>query len=315
MADNNSDSEPIMPVSNFPTYRGSLFRYWHAAGQKSSKYQLFSFSELTDPNLYRCVLAEFVGTFLFQILHIGLEIESQGLSYGIGTALVYWFLLLAFGPTSGGHLNPLISISTMATGYTSPFRGILYVLFQLFGGFLAIKALDGVYEGTALATSSGKCGYWMTDSSSGGAAVMFDGFFDLIYLFFVYALAIDARASSVFGPGFGSFLLAFSYGTLTYVAKGFNALQNSNASANPSQVYTGYTWGENYVFCVMSDALYTSNDVVPDEWAQGGGVAFGGILVSVFIHTLLYYALLPLTNFREHQDEEIARNKMLLKIV
>ena len=315
----NSSSEAILNSNTEKIYRGSLFRYWDALGSKSSKYTFFDMGELSDLNIYRSILSEFVGTFMFQLLHLGIILSgASSLLYGISTSLAYWFLLLTIGPISGGHFNPLISLSTIVTGYTSVFRGCSYVLVQMFGGFMATVALNNIFAGSELARESGTCGYWETDNSSPGTYVVFEMFFDVLFLFFDYALAINARASSVFGPGFGSFLFAFSYGTLTFISKGFNTLKDINtddtSTSNPQQ-YTGYTWSENVVFCVMSNTLYNWNDVEITNFAMGGGLSFGGLVLGITIHSLLHYALLMRGSSFDNQEEELTRNKMMLKLV
>lgn len=313
----SSSSEAMLKSSTETIYRGSLFRYWDALGSASSKYVLFDIKELSDLNVYRGILAELVGTFMFQLIHVGINLSgSAGLAYGISTSLAYWFLLLTFGPISGGHFNPLISISTIVTGYTSVFRGFSYLLVQFFGGFLAIITLNNIYAGSELALELGNCGYWQTNNSSPGNYVVFDMLFDVVFLFFVYALAINARASSVFGPGFGSFLFAFSYGTLTYFSKGFGTLKdNSTDDASSNDLYTGYSWSENVVFCLMSNAVNRFNDVHTSNFNDGGGLAVGGLVLGILIHSLLHYALLMRGSSLDNQEEELTRNKMMLKLV
>ena len=63
---------------------------------------------------------------------------------GVTNVIVIALFIFACSPTSGGHLNPLISFSTMLTGLTPIPRAILYMLGQLLGGAVA----GGLIRGT-----------------------------------------------------------------------------------------------------------------------------------------------------------------------
>ena len=77
-------------------------------------------------------LAEFLGTmiFLFAIL-------ASGNPYAIGIALT--IVILIFGPISGGHFNPAVSVMKYAEGQIKMGDLVLYVLVQVLGGLFALS--------------------------------------------------------------------------------------------------------------------------------------------------------------------------------
>ena len=97
-------------------------------------------------NLSRRVVAELVGTALLVATVIGSGIMGQALAGGntaiallantlaTGAALVT--LILTFGPISGAHMNPVVTVADASHGGT-PWREVpLYVVAQIVGGLV-----------------------------------------------------------------------------------------------------------------------------------------------------------------------------------
>jgi arsenate reductase len=92
--------------------------------------------------LFRKVFAEFLGSLLLAALVIGSGIAAQNLSDDIGlrllenaaaTAAGLYALILVFGPVSGGHLNPVVSLVDAMSG-SLPWREVVaYVPAQILG--------------------------------------------------------------------------------------------------------------------------------------------------------------------------------------
>jgi glycerol uptake facilitator-like aquaporin len=90
------------------------------------------------------VVAEFVGTALLVTAVVGSGIMAERLSAGntaiallantIATAAALVALILTFGPISGAHFNPVVSVADALEGGMAWSETLLYVLFQLAGG-------------------------------------------------------------------------------------------------------------------------------------------------------------------------------------
>src|SRR5579872_4557631 len=78
------------------------------------------------PNLWRKLAAEFLGSAFLAALVIGSGIAAQRLSPGdtglellenaAATAAGLFAVILMFGPVSGGHFNPVVSLVDAAFG-------------------------------------------------------------------------------------------------------------------------------------------------------------------------------------------------------
>jgi arsenate reductase len=92
--------------------------------------------------LSRKVFAEFLGSLLLAALVIGSGIAAQNLSDDVGlrllenaaaTAAGLYALILVFGPVSGGHFNPVVSLVDAVFGGLSWREAAAYVPAQIVG--------------------------------------------------------------------------------------------------------------------------------------------------------------------------------------
>lgn len=63
----------------------------------------------------------------------------------VSSIFLLTLFILAIAPGSGGHINPLITFSTLITGLTGFSRGILYMVAQTIGAALAGGTLRGSF--------------------------------------------------------------------------------------------------------------------------------------------------------------------------
>lgn len=156
-----------------------------------------------QPDLLRRLVAELVGTALLVLFGAGSVVATltagQGhLSYAdlgfvaLAFAIVVALVVYGFGPVSGAHINPAVSVALAATG-RFPWREVpSYVAAQLagaFGGGLLIVAAfgtDAVDLGMGATTLGSGVPYWQ--------GIVAEALGTFILLFAVMALAVDARA-------------------------------------------------------------------------------------------------------------------------
>lgn len=91
----------------------------------------------------RKLFSEWLGTSLLLLVVIGSGIMAERLSGGndavaligntIATVWGLWFLIKVFGPVSGAHFNPAVSMVMAFRGELAPRLLLPYVVFQLFG--------------------------------------------------------------------------------------------------------------------------------------------------------------------------------------
>jgi glycerol uptake facilitator-like aquaporin len=96
------------------------------------------------PNLPRRLTAEFLGTLLLVATVIGSGIMAERLAGGnaslallantIATGAALVALILTFGPVSGAHFNPVVTVAdALEHGLSWP-EAVAYIIAQIFGG-------------------------------------------------------------------------------------------------------------------------------------------------------------------------------------
>src|ERR1700682_3426213 len=95
-------------------------------------------------SLARRVTAEFAGTAFLVAAVVGSGIMAERLAGGnmalallantIATGAALVALLLAFGPISGAHLNPVVSLADAIEGGLGRRAMLLYIIAQVLGG-------------------------------------------------------------------------------------------------------------------------------------------------------------------------------------
>ncbi|MEE8601693.1 aquaporin [Euzebya tangerina] len=109
-----------------------------------------------DAHLLRPVLAEGIGTALLLIAVIGSGIMASTLSTGddglqlleaaLATGAGLAALIMAFGPTSGAHFNPAVSLADQLLNRTGWSRTGLYMAAQVLGGAIGVAIANVMFE-------------------------------------------------------------------------------------------------------------------------------------------------------------------------
>jgi MIP family channel proteins len=158
------------------------------------------------------VVAELVGTFFFFFIGFGSIILTAGvakptpeqawlqlfiaaIAHGLALALA----VSALGHISGGHFNPAVTISMMATRNISAILGLLYIVAQILGGVLSLLALQLVMPNPP--TSA------VTPAPGAGVSFFQATLFEAILTFFlvlvIFGTAVDNRGAKVGGFAIG----------------------------------------------------------------------------------------------------------------
>jgi aquaporin Z len=107
---------------------------------------------VVDRDLWKAAAAEFVGPFALVLAGVGAIISTQSLADGgnlvtvaLAHGLAIGLMVAALGHISGGHFNPAVSISMLATGEIGLTRAIAYVVAQVLGGLAAAGLLTVIF--------------------------------------------------------------------------------------------------------------------------------------------------------------------------
>ncbi|MDQ0143570.1 aquaporin [Cupriavidus necator] len=114
--------------------------------------------------LARRLVAEGIGTALLVAIVVGSGIRAERLAAGdtalallansLATGAGLVALLVSLGPVSGGHFNPVVSLSALVQGTLGPRDALRYVLMQLAGGVCGVLAAHAMFGEPALAWSA-----------------------------------------------------------------------------------------------------------------------------------------------------------------
>jgi glycerol uptake facilitator-like aquaporin len=126
---------------------------------------------MTHPDLRRAVAAEALGSAFLLAAVVGSGIMGERLAGGnvaiallantLATGAVLVALILTFGPISGAHFNPAVTIADAAQGGL-PWKHVpLYLVAQVVGALAGVAAAHGMFSEPVYAAS--------THARSGGA--------------------------------------------------------------------------------------------------------------------------------------------------
>jgi len=114
--------------------------------------------------VWRRLLAEFLGSSLLAAVVVGSGIAAQSLSpndHGLqlfenaaATAAGLFAIILMFGPVSGGHFNPVVSLADACFGGLRWREALAYIPAQVGGCILGAVAANGMFALAAVSIST-----------------------------------------------------------------------------------------------------------------------------------------------------------------
>ena len=111
------------------------------------------------------LISETIGTFFLLLIVVGSGImggnltENKGvvlLANSIATAFGLIVLIWTFGPYSGAHFNPVVSIVMMLLGKLTKQDMLFYVICQLIGGVLGVIFANMIFDLDIISISDNK---------------------------------------------------------------------------------------------------------------------------------------------------------------
>ena len=107
---------------------------------------------MDDRDLWAAAAAEFVGPLTLVVAGVGAIISTQNLSDGgnlvavsLAHGLAIGLMVAALGHISGGHFNPSVTISMLATGQIALSRAVTYIVAQVLGATAGAGILTLVF--------------------------------------------------------------------------------------------------------------------------------------------------------------------------
>ncbi len=113
--------------------------------------------------MIRKILAEFLGTFFLLATIVGSGIMAENLANEntaiallgntIATGAILVVLILVFGPISGAHFNPAVTVSFVLKKQISLPHAVIYIFTQLAAGIAGVLCAHFMFDLTLLQTS------------------------------------------------------------------------------------------------------------------------------------------------------------------
>jgi glycerol uptake facilitator-like aquaporin len=149
------------------------------------------------PPLGRRLLAEYLGSAFLAALVIGSGIAAQRLSEDMGLQLLenaaataggLFAIILMFGPVSGGHFNPVVSLVDAAFGGLARRDALAYVPAQIAGCITGAVAANAMFAVSAISIS--------THHRASPAHLLAEAIATLGLVLVIFALARSGRAAT-----------------------------------------------------------------------------------------------------------------------
>ncbi len=219
---------------------------------------------MTD-DLTRKLLAEFIGTFVLVFVAVGTAVVAGAVGFGLvavalAFGLVLAFGVYAFGPVSGCHLNPAVSIAMIVTRRIDALVGGLYVVVQFIGGvagafvlWLSVEHFDVVDQTGAL----GSNGYGAGAGVNLQGALVIETLLTTIFVLAVLLITDKAANAAMAGLGIGAALSA-----VHLIGIGL-----TGTSVNPARSF--------------GPALFAGGTALEQVWVFLLAPAVGGLLAAV----------------------------------
>lgn len=220
--------------------------------------------------------AEFFGTFWLVFGGCGSAVLAAAFpEFGIGfagVALAFGLTVLtgayAFGPISGGHFNPAVSVGLLVAGRFPAGSLVPYVVAQLAGAIVAAAVLYLVASGKAdFSTAGGFASNGYGEHSPGGYS-MASALVIEVVLTFMFLLVILGSTSARAPAGFAPIAIGLAL-TLIHLI----SIPVTNTSVNPARS--------------TSQALFAGDWALSQLWLFWVAPIVGAALAGVVYKTLL----------------------------
>jgi aquaporin Z len=177
------------------------------------------------------LMAEFLGTAVLATVAINVSRSQIGIGYFVAIAMgaAFAFLVLALGPTSGGHFNPAVTIGLWTLRKIQTIQAIAYLAVQMLGG-LAAWQLANYFVGDELRSIAGNAFDWKVLVAEAVGAMVFT----FMIAAATYQNYSPSKVAALVGGGLFVGMIVASLA--------------SNAILNPSVALANQSWARAYIF-------------------------------------------------------------------
>lgn len=217
---------------------------------------------------WKPLLAELVGTFAFFVIGAGAicidaatEVKLGLLGIALAHGLMLSNMVNVFGPVSGAHFNPAVTLGALVGKKIKAGQALLYVIAQLVGAVLAGYFLLLIFRDTPAMETATSLGTPMmnTDLVNSGTAILIEAALTFFLVITVFATGFSNKAPNV--PAIGGYGIG-----LTVTADILMGGPLTGAAMNPARVF--------------GPALASGQWAL--HWVYWVGPLLGGLLAGLF---------------------------------
>ncbi|KAK3897224.1 aquaporin-like protein [Staphylotrichum tortipilum] len=245
-----------------------------------------------DAVIWRAALVECVATAcsIYISGQFGMTLMNSGITQfaayvGIFNSVFLALFIYATATATGGHLNPMITFTTVLCGLTPVPRGLVLMTAQVLGGMLAGGALRGSWGHDRAISHMGGGNFFDPTQISAGQVFLTETMCSLSLLYLAIGTGIDPRQQVLYGRQLGPLLVGLSLGLVTSsttgIAPGF-----TGACMNPARAIglaiAGWNWHDHWIWwlapacgsiliSLMYGVVPPSHAEIDDSTANEGG--------------------------------------------
>ncbi|MFM9105296.1 MAG: MIP family channel protein [Chloroflexota bacterium] len=160
---------------------------------------------MRDEDIFPAALAEFFGPLALVFAGAGAIILTQGqdiLAIALAHGLAIGLMIMALGHISGGHFNPAVTISMLATGRIGLNNAVAYLVAQLLGGLAGAALLTLTYpalidEATGVTVGRNNVNLGTPGVGAGATitqALIMEVILTFFLVFVIFGVAVDRRS-------------------------------------------------------------------------------------------------------------------------
>jgi aquaporin TIP len=217
------------------------FRFAHTSSVATSDGALRIAADVEEHDPLRRGVAEFVGAFTLIFIGGGAGIVSGQdiVAVALANGLAIGIMVSNLGHISGGHFNPAITLSFLATRRITARLAVVYWIAQFGGALVAAAILRGLFTHSQFIGSVPHAGGF-----GAGKGLIVETILTFFLVWAVYATAVDPRGAfkSIAGLAIG----------LTITMDVFMGGPLTGAAMNPARAFgpelLGNFWGEGWIY-------------------------------------------------------------------
>ncbi|KAM7201881.1 aquaporin-like protein [Rhypophila sp. PSN 637] len=227
----------------------------------------------TDEVVWRSAFVECIATacMVYISAQFGVTLMNHGITQvvayvGIFSAILLSTFIYATASATGGHMNPMITFTTILCGLTPVSRGTILIAAQTLGGAMAGGLILGSLGRDRATAYKGGGNFFDPDVISPGQVLLIETISGLTVLILAIGNGLDPRRQALYGHRLGPLLVGLSVGLVLCAGTGL-APGYTGPGLNPTRglalAIAGNHWQNHWVWWVgpalgsiLSAAMY-----------------------------------------------------------